>query len=660
MQYALDKDIPVAFMDLPVAHQLAWTEEEAQLKLRLDTTAPAGGRELRADPLGYLARLAGQEDGERWWEQTFEQWEEMDGVFPLLLELMTQLREKASYETEETLLREAYMRKRIRKEKRAGRERLAVVCGAWHAPALARWVEIPAKRDNDLLKGMKKKKTEVAWVPWSYEQLARGRGYAAGVVSPAWYELLFSRRQEVAVRWMSKAAQLFRKEGILLSSAHVIEAARLAETLTSLRGLPAPGLGELKEAALSVFCQGDTHWLGLIEEKLVVGDAIGKIGERAPKVPLQKDVEKRIRTARLGKYWESSETVTKELDLRKDNQLKTSHLLHALLLLNIPWGQEKRAAKGALGGFHEKWKLRWRPAYSLRVIEAAVYGSTVETAATRKAASLGAETEQLDELTDLIDRVLKADLAQAIPTLTQRLQAMAAQTQDVQRLMRSLPPLMRALRYGSTRKLDIQALQQVLGEILPRIFVGLPAAAAALDAEGSRDFFELISETHHYLQLGGTPADLSDWLRALQSAEDHREVHPYIRGGITRLLFDRQERSASETSDRLAFALSPAAEPGESAAWLEGFLQQSGLLLLHHPAMWRLLDDWVDALPADRFEQVLPLLRRAFAEIPRPERRKLLALAGKGREEVKERTKSEAQSLELPQALRQTLELLLG
>ena len=42
-------------------------------------------------------------------------------------------------------------------------------------------------------------------------------------------------------------ARLFRKKQIDISTAHVIEAFRLAETLTSLRGLSRIGLLELNE-----------------------------------------------------------------------------------------------------------------------------------------------------------------------------------------------------------------------------------------------------------------------------------------------------------------------------------------------------------------------------------------------------------------------------
>ncbi len=57
--------------------------------------------------------------------------------------------------------------------------------------------------------------------------------------------------------------------------------------------------------------------------------------------------------------------------------------------------------------------------------------------------------------------------------------------------------------------------------------------------------------------------------------------------------------------------------------WLEGLLRGSGVLLLRDGVLWELLDDWLTGLSAAHFEEVLPLLRRAFGDFPAPERRQM-------------------------------------
>lgn len=53
-------------------------------------------------------------------------------------------------------------------------------------------------------------------------------------------------------------------------------------------------------------------------------------------------------------------------------------------------------------------------------------------------------------------------------------------------------------------------------------------------------------------------------------------------------------------------------------------------MLIHHRALFDLLDAWLGSLPEDTFRAVVPLLRRAFAEFSLPERRQIMDLAGAG------------------------------
>ena len=64
-------------------------------------------------------------------------------------------------------------------------------------------------------------------------------------------------------------------------------------------------------------------------------------------------------------------------------------------------------------------------------------------------------------------------------------------------------------------------------------------------------------------------------------------------------------------------------EAAQSAAWLEGFLGGGDLLLVHDRRLWALLDGWLNSLPPERFVDILPLLRRAFAGFSQAARRQL-------------------------------------
>src|SRR5262245_59944096 len=155
---------------------------------------------------------------------------------------------------------------------------------------------------------------------------------------------------------MARVARLLREEDLDVSSAHDIEAVRLAETLAALRDRPLPGLSELNEATQAVFCFGNDLALRLIHEKLIVGETLGSVPEETPLAPLQKDLMREQKRLRLPA--EALERLL-DLDLRKPNDMDRSRLLHRLTLLGVRWGEVQQA--GGKGTFHEIWQLRWQP-----------------------------------------------------------------------------------------------------------------------------------------------------------------------------------------------------------------------------------------------------------------------------------------------------------
>ena len=186
----------------------------------------------------------------------------LDGLSPFaaLTDAMAELRAAAPTtapdEQWHERRREAYMRQVLRTALKDTAGPVAVVCGAWHAPALAGKLP-PASTDAALLRGIPKRKTTLAWVPWTHSRLAAASGYGAGITSPGWYHHLFTTPEQTITRWLTKVARVLRDHDLPVSSAHIIEAVRLAETLAALRTRPLAGLAEITEATKSVMCDGD-------------------------------------------------------------------------------------------------------------------------------------------------------------------------------------------------------------------------------------------------------------------------------------------------------------------------------------------------------------------------------------------------------------------
>ncbi len=633
LTYAFKNAIEVVPMDLPMHFQFSLSVSDGQIEFfERSEFSRIASRSLELDPLRAMAELAGYSDTERWWEMTFERTDQTDSIFEAIGEMMNALRnETQRQESRETLLREAFMRKALRQAAKKPVDRIAVVCGAWHVPAIKKWQQIPAKTDNSSLKGLKKIKTAATWIPWGYNRLAKAAGYGAGVLSPAWYELLYQDRSNSHTIWMSKAARLMRAEDLPISAAHAVEASRLAVTLAALRGLANPGLDELQEAVQSVFTMGDSKPLALIHERLTIGDRQGNIPDDLPRIPLQQDFEKQIRSARLTEEYKTTRPLTKELDLRKPANLKASLLLHRLDLLDIPWGQLRAGSEEQKGGFKEVWRLKWKADYAIRIIEAGMWGNTVEEAASRFIVEKASEMEQLGALSPLLYRVLAAELPEALKVLIRLLEDRAAISPAIRELMVAIPPLVQVLRYGDVRGTDIVSVEELIKHSLPRIFLGLPALASQIDDTLAKALFQELIQLNHSLGLLRWPKADSDWEDTLLKLMDQQGVHSLLQGFSARMLLDRGNVGRNRIYQVFQFALS---DNQEAAIWLEGFLFGSGLLLIRQRALWDLLDQWIQQLPEQHFQEVLPILRRTFAHFTASERSKMMFQAKQDKEET--------------------------
>ncbi|MER6569127.1 DUF5682 family protein [Streptomyces sp. NPDC001093] len=710
IRWALEHGVPAHFIDLPAAHTLAWEEKEKKgeaLPGPGPSTRPGAGpdaddgrgtgEQVRVDPLAVLAETAGYDDPERWWEDVVEHRGpgERDPFAPFaaLEEAMGALRERyGAGGHSRDLVREAHMRLRLRTARKEFGDGVAVVCGAWHVPALREKTTVTA--DRSLLKGLPKVKTDLTWVPWTHRRLARSSGYGAGIDSPGWYGHLFHAPDRPVERWLTKVARLLREEDRIVSSAHVIEAVRLAETLAALRGRPLPGLGETTDAVRAVMGDGSDVPLALVHDRLVVGDALGEVPESAPAVPLQRDLARQQRSLRLKPEALEREL---ELDLRGDTDAGRSRLLHRLRLLGVGWGEPARS-RGSTGTFRETWRLRWEPELSLRVAEAGVWGTTVLGAAQARAEADATAAGTLADVTALAEQCLLAGLPDALPVVMRVLADRAALDADVGHLAQALPALVRSLRYGDVRGTDTGALAGVAAGLAERIFVGLPPACTALDTDAAAEMRAHVDAVHTAVSLltetlaaagagaggsagpgagahagagagdpgrpaagagaagdpnagagpgaggcagggagGGAVAhagrgDLRDRWRAVLRALSSRDSVPgVLRGRAVRLLLDDGEVGPDEAARLMGLALSPGTPPADAAAWIEGFVGGTGgLLLVHDERLLGLVDSWLTGVSAEAFTDVLPLLRRTFAAYEPGVRRTLGELVRRG------------------------------
>lgn len=606
--WANKRNCTIRSMDLPASHSFALDEPKETAENHSEPTL-----DPLVDPFTYFAIADGYSDGERWWNDNFEERKDSASFFEAIAEAVIALRnELARVETTQTLQREAWMRRQMRAAKKEGFTNIAVVCGAWHVPALLAMPKV--SDDNQLLKGLPKVRVSATWSPWTYERLTAASGYGAGVRSPGWYDHLWSRKKQPFITWMIKAARVFRRHDLEGSSASIIEATRLSASLAGMRGRPQPGLDESLEAMCAVFCGGDSMKLAFLKEPLLVGKKIGEVPDGISNLPLQRDIEANQRSLRLKPAAAVKQLV---LDLREDMGIRKSNFLHRLLLLKINFA--KKARSQTKGTFKETWNLEWSPEVVLQIVDASRFGNTL-LSASNEALLENISNAGVEDITERLDLAILADLPDVAAELVKHLDNSAATTNDVLGLMQAVTALVRIVRYGDVRKTDSTHLLEVLLQITVRIHIALPMSSVGLSDEAASEFVIALRQYASSLNTLQEESTTLDFHQSVRQIAENDMCCREPAGYATRILYEAKVFDRDQTGKLFSYALSGGNEPAQSAAWIEGFLSGNGSLLMYETQLLAMIDQWLMLLSEDSFLKILPLLRRTFGQFTIPQR----------------------------------------
>lgn len=630
--WAVRNGAELRFIDLPAADRLARNPPSedapaaaAEAPEDVDADAPAEPfaeeDPISRDPIGVLALAAGYADGESWWSDVIEENPHPGPVFAAVADAMATLRAEAGALEQDEAAREAHMRLEIDRAVKEMDGPVAVVCGAWHVPALVDRPGLAA--DRALLKGRAKTKVKATWAPWTAPRLARASGYGAGVTAPGWCAHLWQNRDasDRDTDWLARITTLLRDKGHFVSTASVIEAQRLGVALAAIRDRPAPGFEELREAAIACLCFGNPVLWNEIASELLIGSGVGSIPSSTPLAPLLEDLQRQQKATRL-----KPEALERDLsvDLRSESGLARSTLLHRLNALDVPWGRLADAGRSR-GTFRENWKLCWEPEFAVRLVEHLVYGSTIaEAAGARLVERMQAELE-LEALAKLVRTAMLADLGHAVAIGIASLEHRAALTSDCRALLAALPPMADILRYGEARAGPAEHLALLMPRMVVEAALAFPYAARNLDADAVGAMRSAILAADRAIQLAELEADVVEqWHGGLERLLDDAQATRLIAGVGARLLYEADRLPADEAVRLLGRMLSPGTPVAEAAGFFEGFLAGAGQRLIHDDALRGAVDAWLLSLGEEDFVANLPLFRRVFSALDRMERRRLM------------------------------------
>ncbi|MEW1906701.1 DUF5682 family protein [Streptomyces sp. NPDC086147] len=544
------------------------------------------------------------------------------------------------------LAREARMRQAIATASAGGR-RVAAVIGAFHAPALLAPVDDGGTEDRVVPEAPDAAPEAPAttpgpgvavtsFVPYSFDLLDSRSGYPAGIRDPLWQQAVLTaagdpeRIREAAAAAVTGLCREMRRAGHTAGTGEAAETLRLACDLAVLRGLPAPGRGELLEAVTTVLGQGEPlgrgRALARALEAVLVGTARGRISPHAPRSGLGPSVEEELTRLRLPRPEEPEPREVRLDPLRSPLDGRREVLLQRLLVIGASYGEPLAvAATGDGTALGTKWRLTWNPSVPARLDLAGVRGvaaaqaaaGTLAETARRETAEGGPTPAQI--LTGLT-AAARCDLPDLVDARLSEASAVLPDTASLPELLEALD-LLEGIRRGhhpgttEDARATAGALTGELLEAAVRSLPGLAGSDTPADAGALVALADRSAARHLGLRMDRALAGLAS------------DGSPLIQGAAlaVRVLLDLDP--AADLGERTAGWIDGATSPDTRRALtkrLAGLLTAAGPLLQASPEALTPLLDRVDSLADQDFLDRLPALRGGFDALAPAARDRLL------------------------------------
>ncbi len=511
------------------------------------------------------------------------------------------------------ITRERYMKMQINATKT---KEVVIITGAYHTEGLKNEVIPFDKSDLKILPQSKVKRT---LMPYTYFKLSTHYGYGAGNKAPAYYHMMWETinnndMESLAYKYITMVAREMRKDGHFASSAQVIDAINLANSLAMLNGNKYPVLRDMQDALITCIGEESYKARALIE----VGTKIGSLPKGVSSTATQQDFDNYIKELKLKKYVSVvQQDIT--LDLRENIRAKTekgayldlnrSFFLNKLSVLGINFGIKQYSSQSG-ASWKEIWSLYWDTEIEIKLIEASLIGESIDTAVINTMHKQFIDNPTIDTLGNNILNSLLCGLAKSLDEFVAILQAHTIDTADFVGIASCIKNLYEAVSLGNLRKISIDNISEIIAQLYLKATFLITNACYCTDDE-----VQTIVESMDIINKLVTDIDFIDnniWLKVVKDLSLNTSINPFLSGYCMAILIERHEISNNEIEEKLGYYLSYGMNGEISANWFEGLCMKNHAYIITNISIWQHLDNYITGLNDEEFKRVLLFLRRAF------------------------------------------------
>ena len=637
--YARKNNINCGFIDMPYGEILINTAENMGLRRKREVPSYSDDHYLSEGKFfEALCKKTGMRSFEEFWERFFE----IDSLYMNTEEFVKRMYTYCFLLRKNTpeddmhkdgcLVRESYMSECIRSSMKT-HERVLVVTGGFHSYGLYNLVFGGGKSSKVKLHNFGSKVQDVYAMCYSYELADALNGYASGMQNPGFYnevwaliknkteagESIEKVYDDVITETLLKCAKECVKSKLLITLSDISSATLMYRGLAAIRDKKSAGLYELYDAVQSCFIKGELNASSSLPldilNKTAAGSGMGKLSDRAEKVPIIKDFEDLAQKFKLKINIVIEQKI--ELDIfSKPSHMEISRLFYRLSFLETGFAKRIKGAD-IIGNtdrsrIREIWSYKRSADSDASLIDASMYGATVEEACTVCAVRrLFSEQRASDAAKLYVESFLMGiDITESF---TQKMQDIIIDDGDFFSIGKAVYyfNMLHSLKklYGVNNNKE----EFFLVRCFDKVVTMLPSIINVSDDYAD----ECIKICRLIYSLVSNPF-LSDRYNVLIDAfvrmTTQKDPQPAVYGAVLGLLYGSAGEYRNEISYALNGYLTGTKEMKKRGAiFLKGLFSTARDIVLVGNAFINMTDELIRGLDMEDFMEVLPELRLAFS-----------------------------------------------
>ncbi len=632
------RGIPVEFIDLPYSEILIASEQgKGLLKNEEKSTYNDDYLLSKNKYIEQLITRAGLRSFDELWEKYFEIGGMQESTEQFVRHMLaycvlSRLHSgEEDLEAEGCLSREAFMARNIRKKEKEY-EKLLVVTGGFHTPALIKLRQEMYRQDNTKplpeysLHPMEKGTEGTYLMAYSMEACDRLNGYASGMPYPGFYQDIYSEIEkqnsnafeDTALKYIVATGGAVRKKEGGLSAYDEICAFSMLKGLSSLRGKQAPGVYELFDSILTAFIKGEYSPstdapLRILKEKLT-GNGIGSLCRNARIPPIVQDFEEKCREFRLNIHSTLSSEAALEI-FSSERHRAISKFFYQMEFLDTDFavkikGPNLRTRKDR-NLIREIWKYKWSSQVVAALIDVSVSGAGVMEACTAIALKRLREDMNSKDGAVLLTQMYEMGMKEQLLKILYRMEGILRTDGDFFSLVDALSRLIMLEEQNRLYRTDME-LTGLIGVACEKIISLLPFMAK-IKEEDLASSMTALKTMYQLMQREAYQENREIFYEALQKLLAQEDLQAGLEGCIRGILYGSGLSTVNEI-ERVCYGYMAGTHDKllSGAKLFRGLFFTARDLVFVGNSFIVMMDAFIEKLSEDDFMGILPELRMAF------------------------------------------------